>query len=178
MRRVRALSRSLGLRRHPLRRRVDVLQAWLAVALFCALAVVTPLVAVTTERSVYSQGVHDARAAMRERVPVAATLLADTTTIAQATEAVVPHEQFSVRARWYDIRGAEHTGVITPDSSGTAGQMVPIWIDRTGQPVAAPPHHGEIVQRAVGIAGASALVVAGILCLLFVAVRRGLDHRR
>lgn len=178
MRRVRALCRSLGLRRHPLRRRVNVVQAWLAVALFVVIAAATPVVAVATGESVYAHGVQDARTALRERVPVTATLLSDATNTTPASEVAVPHAQYAVNARWYDTRGVEHTGEITPDTGGTTGQVVPIWIDASGEPVAAPLRHTQIVQRAVGIASTSALAFAGILCLLYVAVRRGLDHRR
>src|SRR3954454_794968 len=132
MRRVRALSRNLGLRRHPLRRRVDVVQTWLTVALIVLIAAATPLVAIATGESVYTRGAQEARAAMRERVPATATLLADATDTTKASEVVVPHGQFAVNARWYDTKGVEHTGEITPDNGGTAGQMVPIWIDASG----------------------------------------------
>jgi hypothetical protein len=60
----------------------------------------------------------------------------------------------------------------------SAGQVVPLWVDRAGWPTGPPPSHGAILAReAIGAIAAILALGAVLLCLAAVA-RRILDRRR
>jgi hypothetical protein len=86
-------------------------------------------------------------------------------------------------ARWRDPGGSEQSGVLTtataPGITGAAaGARVPVWLDRSGQPVAPP---GGQVAMIVNALAASAKVAGGAALTLLVCYglcRLVLDRRR
>jgi hypothetical protein len=86
-------------------------------------------------------------------------------------------------ARWRDPGGSEQSGVLTtataPGITGAAaGARIPVWLDRSGQPVAPP---GGQVAMIVNALAASAKVAGGAALTLLVCYglcRLVLDRRR
>ena len=86
-------------------------------------------------------------------------------------------------ARWHDPGGSEQSGVLTtataPGITGAAaGARIPVWLDRSGQPVAPP---GGEVAMIVNALAASAKVAGGAALTLLVCYglcRLVLDRRR
>jgi hypothetical protein len=86
-------------------------------------------------------------------------------------------------ARWRDPGGSEQSGVLTtataPGITGAAaGARVPVWLDRSGQPVAPP---GGQVAMIVNALAASAKLAGGAALTLLVCYglcRLVLDRRR
>src|SRR4051812_44050579 len=97
---LRHAARSLGLRHNALRRRVDVVEAWVLVAVVVALAVGCPLLGVYTGSRTYSTGVREARTAAQGLQQVDAVLLEDTTNYTPAANFSTTTDQIAVKARW------------------------------------------------------------------------------
>jgi hypothetical protein len=171
------VTRFLGLRRHPLRRGVDVAEAWLTVTVVALLALVAPLLAWYTGCVAYRHADHAARAAHRDRVQVNAVLLEDTTSTTPE-EFTVARGQLDVRAQWYAPDATRHVGDIDINATAQAGTIVPVWIDAKGDVVAAPPRHRQVVERAVSIGVVTDLAVGGLLAMGWLAARRTFDRRR
>jgi hypothetical protein len=177
MRRIRVL-RSLGLRRDPLRRGLDVAHAWLVLALLAGLFVGVPGVAMSAGDSVFRHGMSRADIAAQERVPVDATLLEDSVGYAQGNRLAVVRDQLRVWARWYDTAAVTHVGEIIPVVPARAGDAVQIWINSAGDPVPPPSRRAQVAEKAVGIGSSTALGFAVVLVVAFVAAKRALDRRR
>jgi hypothetical protein len=86
-------------------------------------------------------------------------------------------------ARWRDPGGSEQSGVLTTATAprilgAVAGARIPVWLDRSGQPVAPP---GGQVAMIVNALAASAKVAGGAALTLLVCYglcRLVLDRRR
>jgi hypothetical protein len=86
-------------------------------------------------------------------------------------------------ARWRDPGGAEQSGVLTtvttPGITGAAvGTRMPVWLDRSGQPVAPPAGQVTMIVSALA-AGAAVVGGAGVAFVIVYALcRLALDRRR
>ncbi len=79
----------------------------------------------------------------------------------------------AVRATWRLPNGSQRSGTLTAATApdiyySPAGTSVPVWLNRSGQPQAAPPTVSDIVFNALagGIAVTSGAGLALILCYL------------
>ena len=86
-------------------------------------------------------------------------------------------------ARWRDPGGGEQSGVLTTVTTpgiigAAAGARIPVWLDRSGQPVAPPGGGAAMIVNALA-AGAAVAGGAGIALLISYALcRLALDRRR
>ena len=86
-------------------------------------------------------------------------------------------------ARWRDPGGGEQSGMLTtvttPGITGAvAGARIPVWLDRSGQPVAPPGGQVAMIVNALA-AGAAVAGGAGMALLISYAMcRLALDRRR
>jgi hypothetical protein len=170
--------RTLGTRRHPLCRGVDIAHAWLTVTLAVLLLVGGPLVAFGAGRSVYRHGMGAALQAGREQARVDATLTADATANPPASQYSGVRNQLLAPARWYDTRGVLHAGTIVAVTPARAGTVVEIWINAGGDQVAPPPRRALVIERAIGIGASTAIGFAFLVVVAFLAASRSLDRRR
>jgi hypothetical protein len=171
-------ARSLGLRPHPLRRGVDVVQAWLSLTAVLALLLAAPLAAWAAGDTAYRSAMDAAREATRDRVRVDAVLLEDSFTYTSATRTVTSAEQLQVEARWYGRDAAPHVGKIVPETEGRAGSHVPLWIDKAGNPVAPPLSEQQITERTLAIGFTTLLASAVLIAVLWLFCRHLLDRHR
>jgi hypothetical protein len=170
-RRVSRLARLLT-GRNPLRRPVDRIEGAVLVALSAAFLTAVAIACLFGTHTYQTQ-----RAATAGLRPAAALLLQDGPT-ADRLGSIGQAE-----ARWFLPGGAEQSGVLTtvtaPDIAGAAaGDRIPVWLNRSGQPVAPPGDQTVMIVYAL-TAGAVVAALAGIsLLLAYTLCRRALDRRR
>jgi hypothetical protein len=157
-------------RRNALRRPVDRVEGAVLVVLSAALIVAVAVAAVLGMHAYQSE-----RAASASLHPAVAVLIQagpfySLTRIGQA------------EARWRDQEGGKLSGVLTtvsaPIVGAAAGARIPVWLDRSGQPVAPPVSRVAMVFNALakGAAAAGGSGVALLIC--YVLCRLALDRRR
>lgn len=158
--------------RNALRRPVDRIEGAVLVVLSAALLVAVAMAAVLGTHAYQSQ-----RAASASLHPAMAVLIqagpfyGSVTHIGQA------------EARWRDRWGGKRSGVLTTVSApgivgAAAGARIPVWLDRSGQPVAPPGSRVAMVLSAL-VKGAAAAGGAGVALLIcYVLCRLALDRRR
>ena len=158
--------------RNALRRPVDRIEGALLVTLSAAFLVAMTVASILAAHTYQSQ-----RAASAGLRPALAILI-------QAGPPYGSLARFGqAEARWPDPGGGEQAGVLTtvttPGITGSAvGARIPVWLDRSGQPVAPPA--GQVAMIVNGLAvGAAAAGGAGIALLIsYVLCRLALDRRR
>jgi hypothetical protein len=171
-------ARSLGLRHNALRRRVDVVEAWLLVALVVALAVACPLLGVYAGSRTYASEERGARVAAQGISRTDAVLLEDTASYTPAANFSATVDQILVKARWTGPDAIVHEGRITPTESGRAGAVVPVWVDRGGNAVIPPLTHEQVTEKAVGIGTSAVFGLAVLLTGLWLFARHAIHRRR
>jgi hypothetical protein len=157
------LTRALGSDHNPLRRRYDLIAAWLGPAAVAVFLILGPLVAAGAIIWAHAGNAADSRAARQlHRVP--AVVLRS-----------VPGPMFTdggantwltwAPARW-TAGGRAHAGLIPAASGTSAGATVPVWLDHSGHvrtPPLTPAQAGNRVTVAAAAAlAALAVVLAGI----------------
>jgi hypothetical protein len=161
----------LLLGRNELRRPADRIEAAVIASLAAAFVAATVAAACFAEHLYQSQ--HTAAARLRPAVAVLTQPGPAATTPAAAAT-----------ARWRLPNGTERSGTLTTVTApaiyyAPAGTVVPVWLDRSGQPVPSPPSPGDMIVDAL-FTGVS--VTAGatlVLSLCYLLCRTILDrHRR
>jgi hypothetical protein len=159
--------------RNTLRRPVDRIEGAVLVALAAAFLVALAVASVLGVHTYQSQ-----RAAAAGLRPVVAVL-----SQAGPLSYGIVARRGQAEARWRDPGGSEQSGVLTTETApgiagAAAGARIPVWLDRSGQPVAPPGGQAAMVVNALapstavaGGAGITLLVCYG-LCRLV------LDRRR
>ncbi len=173
MRRSRVGRRPLWrFRRNPLRRREDVLEAWVLLVAWLAVVVAGPFVAVLSAEMT----AHTAAQRRAERQPATATLLTD-----------VPHGDLgsgsaggrvSAPVSWTDADGTRHTGKTLVDGGQPAGARVEVWTDRQDRLTTAPPSATQAGVDAAFMGAASYVAVVAGAAAGYYGVRLVLDRRR
>ncbi|PZG95259.1 hypothetical protein C1I97_27190 [Streptomyces sp. NTH33] len=158
-------------RGNPLRRREDVVEAWIVLAMWVVI-VVGGAVAGTVVARVTDQDFARQRA---DRQPVRAVLLTDTPPTAPADS---DRHRPMAEVRWTAPDGTARIGLTPVDGGLRSGATVTVWQDGHGVLVPRPaaPAEGRVEAALFGTAAALALA-----CLSYVtttAVRRRLDQRR
>ncbi|UXY32282.1 Rv1733c family protein [Streptomyces sp. HUAS TT20] len=155
-------------RANRLRRRADVLEAWLVLAVWTLIAVGGTLAGVLTARAA-----DDVFAQQRaERTPVRAVLLTD------APRADVESYRALVQVRWTSAGGSTHTGRTLVDGGRKAGSTVVLWTNTQGNLTTRPPSRTDAAIEAGFLGAASALAVTGVAFGAGGAARLWLDRRR
>jgi hypothetical protein len=169
------LARALGSDHNPLRRRYDLIAAWLTPAAIAVFLVLGPIVAIGAI-AVANGGIAAARQEGRALHPVPAVL-----------QQAVPGPLMTdgganswltwVHARWL-VDGQLRAGLVPVTSGTRAGATVPVWLDQSGR-VQPPPLTGAQARDRVITAAAAALAaLAVVLAGLGLAGRSMLDRRR
>jgi hypothetical protein len=161
------LGRRLGMDDNPLRRRSDLVAAWLWPAAIAFFLVLAPLAMAAGNWWAHS-GATSAQAAARSWHEVPAVL--DEAVPGPLRPANGPDSWITwAPAHWSD-GGQPHSGLIPAVAGTWAGQTVPVWLNRAGQ-VQFPPLSGRQVHyRVIGTElGALALLAVGLAGLGLVA---------
>jgi hypothetical protein len=158
--------------RNALRRPVDRIEGAVLVALSAAFLLAVAVASILGTHTYESQ-----RAASAGLRPAAAVLIQ-----AGPFYGSLAHPG-QAEARWRDPGGGERSGVLTtvtaPDITGAAaGAQIPVWLDRSGQPVAPPAGQVPMIVNALA-AGSAVAGGAGLVVLISYALcRLALDRRR
>ncbi|MFF1333287.1 hypothetical protein ACFVYM_33040 [Streptomyces sp. NPDC058298] len=155
-------------RSNPLRRRVDVLEAWLVLAVCALIAVGGTLAGAVT--ALAADGVFARQRA--ERTAVDAVLLTDTPAAASSSY------RTSAQIRWTDRDGAVHTDTTLVGSGKNAGARVTVWTNTQGALVTAPPSREAAAVEAGLLGTGAALAVTGLVVGAWGVTRWCLDRRR
>jgi hypothetical protein len=170
-RRMRRLVRWLA-GRNALRRPVDRIEGAVLVVLSAACLVAVAVAAILGTHTYQSQ--RAATAGLRPAVAVliqAGPFYGSLAYLGQA------------EARWRDPGGGEQSGMLTTVTTpgiigAAAGARIPVWLDRSGQPAAAPGGQVAMIVNALAVgAGAAGGAVAALL-ICYVLCRLVLDRRR
>jgi hypothetical protein len=158
--------------RNALRRPVDRIEGAFLVVLSAAFLVAMTVASILAAHTYQSQ-----RAASAGLRPVLAILI----------QAGPPYSSLArfgqAKARWRDPRGGEQVGVLTtmttPGITGAAADTrIPVWLDRSYQPVAPPAGPVAMIVNALAV-GAAVAGGAGIALLIsYTLCRLALDRRR
>ncbi|NUO43168.1 MAG: hypothetical protein HOV82_14115 [Streptomyces sp.] len=159
-------------RSNPLRRRDDIVEAWVVLVVWAVVAVGGTVAGLVT-----AHATDEALAQQRAgRHPVHAVLIAD-----------VPHPTPAVRSssgkalakvRWTAPDGSTRTDNVLVDTGLKAGTHVVAWQDRRGTWVTAPPSAGAAAVEAGVLGAAAGLALAGAVFAVGAVARSRLDRRR
>ena len=154
-------------RANPLRRRDDVLEAWLVLAVWALIAVGGTLAGVFTARA----AADDFAQQRAERTPVQAVLLTD------SSRAASKGYQALVKVRWTQADGSTRTDKTLVDGGRKAGSTTVIWTDPQGNLSTRPPSGTDAAVEAGCLGAGSALAVTGLAFGGYGAARWWLDRR-
>ena len=169
------LARALGSDHNPLRRRSDLIAAWLAPAAIALFLVLGPLVAGGAVIWAH-EGSAAARRADRDLHAVPAVLTAAVPgplMTAGGANSWVTWTQ----ARW-TADGRPRAGLIPAPAGSPAGSTVPVWLDSSGHAQLPPPTAGQVRDRAITAAAGALTALAVLLAALGLAGRCVLNRRR
>jgi hypothetical protein len=144
-------------RSNPLRRRDDIIEAWIVLAVWTLVAVGGTVVGVVTARAA-----DDVFARQRtEREPVTAVLLHDVPQSVSGTGAA--GERTATTVVWSALDGTTHTGRTLVDTGRRAGSTVTVWQDRQGRLTTRPPSPSASAVEAGVLGTAAGTALAGML---------------
>ncbi|MFR0354373.1 Rv1733c family protein [Streptomyces sediminimaris] len=154
-------------RRNPLRRRVDVVEAWVVVAAWLVTLVAGVLAGLAATASV-EHGLARERVEWRQTV---ALLTEKAPGKAADRPAGATGRQVWGRVRWKGQDGSRHTGQVRVGAGSAAGSAVTVWTDPHGELVTKPPTASQARMRSVligvlvGLSAAAVPFVGGrVLC--------------
>ncbi|MGA5710487.1 hypothetical protein ACPCK8_29145 [Streptomyces cellulosae] len=157
-------------RNNPLRRRDDIVEAWLVLTVGALIAVggtVAGLVTAHAADEVFARQ-------RAERYSVRAVLLTDV----PRSKAGLTSDKISARVRWTELDGSVHTDKTLVDTGRKAGSRIVVWTDGLGEITAEPPTPTEAAVEAGFLATGAALAFAGMAFGAGALARWRLDQRR
>ncbi|MFE6336424.1 hypothetical protein ACFVOK_24940 [Streptomyces sp. NPDC057798] len=159
-------------RGNPLRRREDIVEAWIVLAVWVVAAVGGTLAGLATARTA------DAEFARQrgERHPVRAVLQADVPRATSASQTT--NGQAEARIRWTDDNGTSRSGETLVMRGQKAGAEVVVWVDRRGDLAGEPLSRTEAAVQAGVLGAAAALALTGVVVGAGAAAKWRLDRRR
>ena len=169
------LARALGSDHNPLRRRSDLIAAWLVPAAVVIFLILAPLAAGGAVIWAHA-GSAAARRADQDLHAVPAVLTAAVPGPLMTAGGANSWLTWT-QARW-TADGRAQAGLIPATSGSRAGSIVPVWLDSSGQVQAPPPTAGQVRDQAVAAAAAALAALAVLLAGLVVAGRCVLNRRR
>ncbi|MET8944061.1 hypothetical protein ABZX30_10840 [Streptomyces sp. NPDC004542] len=158
-------------RSNPVRRRDDVLEAWLLLVMWVLVAVGGTAAGVVTARAA-DQGFARQRA---DRTPVRAVLLDD---VPRTPTSGTGGNLASARVRWTASDGSPRTGRTLVAGGKTGGSAVRVWIDGRGKLGTRPPSVTAAAVEAGCLGASAALAVTGLVLGAGSVGRKLLDCRR
>ncbi|EPD63060.1 hypothetical protein [Streptomyces sp. HGB0020] len=148
-------------RSNPLRRRSDVLEAWIVLAAW-TVATLGAVVAGVVGAQAVQRAVERDRA---ERRPVTAVLVRTVPGSGRDVVTGVRYDMVLAKVRWTDADGAVRTGTTKVTPTAGPGSTVPAWTDGHGRLVSRPVAPAEATTRVV-MAGTGVALATGALVLV------------
>ncbi|MFG2352671.1 hypothetical protein [Streptomyces sp. NPDC048521] len=161
-------------RRNPLRRRADVVEAWVVLGAWLLTVLAGVLAGLTAARTV-EHGLARERAAWR---PAVARVVERAPGSSPANGHVSSGERVWAKVRWTVADGSAHTGRIRVEPGSKAGTPVTVWTDPQGHLVGRPTSAAEAAFRAAFIGGLVGVSAAAVPFVGGLALRGRLERRR
>ncbi|MEU2440508.1 hypothetical protein ABZ595_30650 [Streptomyces rubradiris] len=162
-------------RRNPLRRRADVVEAWVVLGAFLLTVLAGVLVGLAAAGAV-EHGLARERALRR---PTVARVVTPVPAKSAAREdRASAGERVWTEVRWTAVDGSSHTGRIRVRSDSGPGTPVTVWTDPRGRLVDRPTSASEAALRATLIGLLVGVSAAAVPCVAGLAVRGRLERRR
>ncbi|WBO67953.1 hypothetical protein O1G22_36620 [Streptomyces camelliae] len=161
-------------RRNPLRRRADVIEAWLVLGTWLLTALAGVFAGLAAAGSV-EDGLARERADWR---PVVARVVEPVRAASPAQSHTVVGEPVWAEVRWTAADGSVHTGQVRVRPGSAAGTPVTVWTDPQDRLVSRPTSasesafRGALIGALVGVSAAAVPFAGGL------ALRRRLERRR
>ncbi|MEU6590667.1 hypothetical protein ABZ923_15845 [Streptomyces sp. NPDC046881] len=161
-------------RRNPLKRRADVVEAWVVLGA-CLLTVLAGVLAGLAAAGSVRDGLARERAAWR---PAVARVVAQVPGSPSHSSQASSGDRIWGKVRWTVPDGSAHTGQVRVEPGSKPGTPVTVWTDPQGHLVSRPTTASEAAFRAtligllVGVSAAAVPFVGGL------AVRGRLERRR
>ncbi|MFJ3234926.1 hypothetical protein [Streptomyces sp. NPDC086787] len=167
-------------RDNPLRRRSDVVEGWIALAVAVLLLVGTPLAGALAGLWAHDEGRTAATAQRQDRHRVHARVLGAEPGQLPVVQGGREHA-FRAWVRWTEPGEGTRTAVTRIPAGTHPGDMVDVWFDSAGRGVAAPPNEVSVWQHTVAVglcaAGSAAVVtLVGHGLLRRVSLRRRMSE--
>ncbi|MFE7271354.1 hypothetical protein [Streptomyces sp. NPDC057623] len=174
---MRYLVRGRRLRRSPLRRRSDVVEARTLWAVVVLLLVLAPLVGVFTAWWADGSARATAREQRADRRPIQAEVIGRTSdALAMAHGGRQPSARTTVR--WTEPDGDPRTATARVPAGTRSGDTVDVWLDSRGRSVAPPADSLAILQHTVTIGVCATACAVAVILLGHAVVRRTAMRRR
>ncbi|MBV1939145.1 hypothetical protein KUF83_21665 [Streptomyces sp. BV286] len=146
-------------RRNPLRRRTDLVQAWIALGLFLAVLAATPAAMILVGDTAYRHYRETARQQTATREYIPAVLVHDAPRHPEPGSDEAKKTRYPVTVRFTDSQGHTRTAQADVEPALTAGSTVRVWVDGEGR-ITGPPLTAEQVRtRAMSCAVLTAMTV-------------------
>ncbi|MET7380658.1 hypothetical protein ABZT08_17865 [Streptomyces sp. NPDC005526] len=159
-------------RRNPLRRREDLVEAWILLAAWIAVAVGGPLAGVLS-----AQATSDTLARQRaERHPATATLVTDAERGGGRFN--TSGDRVLATVRWTAPDGTRHSDRTLVDSGLKAGDRIVVWTDGHNRVTIQPTTPAQATTQAAATGVTAALAVSGAAAGTYYAIHAALDRRR
>lgn len=159
-------------RRNPLRRREDVLEAWILLIVWLVVALAGPVAGVMAAHA----SAHGAAQRRAERHSATATLVSDVSGSPLSTGTAGGRIEATVR--WTAPDGTRHSGKIPVDEAMKAGSRVTVWTDHRNQLTTAPPTTAQAGVDAAFMGAASSFAVVTAAAAGYYGARVVLNRRR
>lgn len=169
--------RRFGVDRNPLRRRSDRVEAVALIGAAVIALVAIPL-AFNVHTAAYQAGARASAERTATAVQTTAVLLEDGRGHTAELVVRVPVPKPMVPAAWLGPDGMTRTGLVEVTPGASAGDRVPVWMDRNGSVVDAPATPVDVTVDAVVAAVGTGLGWLLLVRVIFAVVRWVLDRRR
>ncbi|MEU3892243.1 hypothetical protein [Streptomyces sp. NPDC029041] len=164
------------LRRNPLRRRSDVVQAWIGLGLTLVVLAATPLALFLVGDAAHR---HYARAAEHQaatRHHTTAVLVEDARGHPEPGSAEAKRTLYPTKVRFTDPRGRTHTAYADTRPALPKGSTIRVWAATDGKLVGSPLTSDQVRSRAMGYALIAALGVHAAAAVAYGTVHRVIRH--
>ncbi|MER5603473.1 hypothetical protein [Streptomyces sp. NPDC002265] len=164
-------------RRNPLRRRTDVVEAWIALGLLLAVTAATPVAMFLVGDAAYRHHRQTARheAAVRHHIP--AVLVHDAPRHPEPGSPEAKMTRYPVTVRFTDPHGHTRTATADVEPALRTGDEIRVWVGEEGQITEPPLSAEQIRNRTMGAAMAAALAVPVIGVAAYGCAARRLERR-
>ncbi|MER5795573.1 hypothetical protein [Streptomyces sp. NPDC001980] len=166
-------------RQNPLRRKSDMVEAWIALAVAVLLCVGAPLVGAVAGLWAHEQARSVAAVERAERHMVRAVVVGGTPEQLPSVQGGDRAHAYQTNVRWTVPGEGTKTASARVPAGTRTGDVVDVWFDRQGHGVAPPPDEVAVWQHTVtvglcGASGAAAVVLLGHGVVRRVALRHRL----
>ncbi|MFE2261308.1 Rv1733c family protein [Streptomyces griseosporeus] len=150
---------SWRLRRNPLRRRSDLVQGWIGLALLLTASAATPAAVVLAADAAHDRATRTARQQAQTRHETTATLLENARRHPEPGSAEARGTRYPAQVRYTDPQGRPRTATTDVPPSLPRGSTLRVWVGTDGQLTDPPLTPDQIRNRVRGSAIIAALGV-------------------